>query len=201
MDEFSELETLEKKVNAWLNANLPNYDLVMVADFGHGLIRGQTVDLLSTKAKSLAINVQTNSANRGFNLATKYKRADFVCLDAAEARLATGDQFADLSNVCLNISSELDNSAAVVTNGKHGALLFDGEQVNTVPAFSQSAVDTIGAGDAFFCIAAISYYVSSDLRASAFLGNANAGLKIRSIGHSTRLSRVDLTKYLKSLLA
>ena len=52
-----------------------NYDLVIVNDFGHGLIGPSTIDLLCKRSKFLAVNAQSNSANFGFNLVTRYPYA------------------------------------------------------------------------------------------------------------------------------
>ena len=51
-----------------------NYDLIILADFGHGLISDDIIKHLSKKTKFLSINVQTNSENRGYNFVTKYKK-------------------------------------------------------------------------------------------------------------------------------
>ena len=63
-------------------------DLVVVTDFGHGLMDEEMVRIVCDNSRFMAVNAQSNSANMGFNLITKYPRADFVCLDAPEARLA-----------------------------------------------------------------------------------------------------------------
>ena len=40
------------------------YDIVIVADFGHGAINSNMIDILAKKAKFLAINTQANAGNR-----------------------------------------------------------------------------------------------------------------------------------------
>lgn len=39
--------------------------------------------------------------------------------------------------------------SVIITMGKRGALIYDGQQCAHIPAFSAVAVDTTGAGDAF----------------------------------------------------
>ena len=60
-------------------------------DYGHGFINDEIYKILSKKSKYLAINCQTNSANLGFNLITKYPKADFICIDEPELRLASSN--------------------------------------------------------------------------------------------------------------
>ncbi len=50
-------------------------------------------------AKFLAVNTQSNSANMGYNLVTKYPRADYVCIDAPEARLAVSDRISKVGDI------------------------------------------------------------------------------------------------------
>ena len=55
---------------------LPDYDLVIVCDYGHGLLDEDALRIIERKSKYLAVNCQTNSANYGTNIITKYLRAD-----------------------------------------------------------------------------------------------------------------------------
>ncbi len=64
------------------------FDLVIVTDFGHGTLNAPLIERLTREAKFLCVNAQTNSQNYGFNLITKYPRADYVVIDELEARLA-----------------------------------------------------------------------------------------------------------------
>ena len=56
--------------------DIGSYDLVIVTDFGHGLLTKELIDKVSKEARFLAVNAQTNATNFGFNLVTKYRRAD-----------------------------------------------------------------------------------------------------------------------------
>src|SRR5438270_764642 len=86
-------EKTEGQLGAYLERITEDYDLVIVADFGHGLLGPRTIDVLQKHAPYLAMNVQTNSANMGYNPVTKYQRADYVCIHENELRLANHDQF------------------------------------------------------------------------------------------------------------
>ena len=78
------------------NALFPwiTHDVVVVADYGHGMMDDETI-LRLRAASYLAVNVQTNSGNFGFNLATKYNNhgVDYLVVDEPEARLATTNQY------------------------------------------------------------------------------------------------------------
>ena len=70
---------------------LADYDAVVVTDYGHGMLDAALIERLQD-ARFLAVNVQTNAGNYGFNLATKWPRCDYLCVDEPEARLATQNQ-------------------------------------------------------------------------------------------------------------
>ena len=70
--------------------------------------------------KILAINAQTNSANRGYNLITKYKNADYICIDEPEFRLAMHDKNTSLKNLLLNSKNLPNSKVFIVTTGSDG---------------------------------------------------------------------------------
>jgi len=79
------------------------YDLVIITDFGHGAMTKQLIERATYEARFLAVNAQTNATNYGFNMITKYKRADFVVIDELEARLATHDNESNIEDVILKL--------------------------------------------------------------------------------------------------
>ena len=88
---FQTTPAIEKKILSFLNSNIKKYDLVIVNDFGHGLISKKIKDVIQKKSKFLTLNVQTNSANSGYNYVSLYRKANYITLDEPEARLATQD--------------------------------------------------------------------------------------------------------------
>src|SRR5439155_20583299 len=75
-----------------------DYDAVVVTDFGHGAITPALIGQLNRK-EYVAVNAQTNAANVGFNLITKYPRADYIVIDEPEARLAACDRFGPIEAI------------------------------------------------------------------------------------------------------
>ncbi len=192
---------LESKICAYLNENLKKFDMVQVADFGHGLITPRIVDILCKKAKFLALNVQTNSANMGFNLVTKFSRADYICIDEPEVRLACHDKYSKVEDLILHISKKMSCDQVVITRGHRGALAYDRKDgFFTVPVFSKEVVDRIGAGDAFFSITAPCVYKKNHMEAVGFIGNAAGAMKVLIVGNRAPVDPVPLYKYITTLL-
>ncbi len=193
----TENELLER-----LRAKVAAADVVVVTDFGHGLISPRAIDVLTSESKFLAINAQSNSANHGFNLVTKYERADYICIDGPEARLAVGDKYGDLSDVVGRVlPSRVACDRIVVTQGKHGCWLYKrGEALQAVPALTSSIIDTVGAGDAFFAVTAPMVAAGARMMDIGLLGNAAGAMKVGIVGHRSSVEKVPFIKFLTALL-
>ena len=76
---------------------IKRFDLILIADFGHGLFSPKIIDFIEKQKKFKSANVQTNSYNYGFNLITKYKNLDYFCIDKVEMSLATQDNTNDIN--------------------------------------------------------------------------------------------------------
>jgi rfaE bifunctional protein nucleotidyltransferase chain/domain len=180
----------------------PNYDVVIVTDFGHGLMTQKAINKVTEKAQFLAVNAQSNSANHGYNLITKYREADYICIDAPEARLATADRFTDLGVLIEdNLRDQIDCQRFAVTHGENGSVVFEPENgVSRVPAFTRQVVDTVGAGDAFLAITSPIVAKGASMEVAGFIGNAVGALKVGIVGHRQSVGKVPLVKFLTALL-
>ena len=179
-----------------------DYDVVIATDFGHGLIASSSIDALTKNARFLAVNTQSNSANLGYNLITKYKRADYVCIDAPEARLAVSDRVSNVGDIARRLAENyVDCSKIIVTQGKHGCVTFEsGGIVHTIPAFAKNVVDTVGAGDAFLAVTAPLVAAGAPMDRVGFIGNVVGALKVEIVGHRRSIEKVSLIKGINGLL-
>jgi bifunctional ADP-heptose synthase (sugar kinase/adenylyltransferase) len=172
-------------------AIIRDYDLVVVTDFGHGTMTKELIEQVSREARYLAVNVQTNSMNYGFNLVNKYQRAHFVVIDELEARLAAVDNVSPIEDVILNLGYR----KIIVTMGANGAVGFDGafERQKSVAG---NIVDTIGAGDAFLAVTAPFAAAGASMKDLLRIGNAAGALKCAIVGHRKSVDRESLRAYL-----
>ena len=172
---------------------LDYYDCVVAADFGHGEIK-DAIELVM--AKFLAVSTQTNSANRGFNLITKYPSADYIVIDEPEARLAASDQEGPLEDVIRKLS-EGRCDKFVVTLGSHGAIGCENGVIYHQRAFTDLVRDTIGAGDAFFAVTAPMAMIGS-MEDLLLIGNAAGALKTQIVGHRESVTKEALIEFIRS---
>jgi bifunctional ADP-heptose synthase (sugar kinase/adenylyltransferase) len=167
--------------------DIRDYDVVIVADFGHGTMTPEMIDLVTREARFLAVNAQTNSSNYGFNLITKYPRADFVVLDELEARLAAQDRDSDIEDVII----KLGHRRVVVTLGSRGAIGFDGAFYREAARTSR-AIDSMGAGDAFLVVASVFAKAMCSMKDVVSIGNDAGAAKVGVVGHRRAINLEDL---------
>ena len=202
MDDRPLSEDNESNLIKLIEERMAEADVVVVTDFGHGLLNKNTIELLKERAPFLAVNAQSNSANHGFNLISKYDRSDYICIDGPEARLAVHDKYASLETILQDsLPKQIDCSKMVITQGKNGCLVFDSKNgLSKVPALTSTIVDTVGAGDAFFALTAPLVASGLPMEQIGFLGNAAGAIKVGIVGHRTSVQKVPLIKFLTALL-
>ena len=201
LDDHDLPESVDQELCNYLEAKIQDYDLVLVADFGHGFIGENIANVLCENAKFLAVNTQTNSANTGFNLITKYSRADYICIDEPEARLACHDRFSQLEDLAINITKKLQCNRVTITHGSYDTLTYAPEEgFFKIPVFSNEVVDTVGAGDAFLSITSPCVAAGYPMEMTGFIGNAVGALKVRIVCNRSSVEPVPLFKFITALL-
>jgi rfaE bifunctional protein nucleotidyltransferase chain/domain len=192
---------MQRRIDDVITEIASEADVVIVTDFGHGLLGPSSIELLSRTAPFLAVNCQSNSANLGFNLITKYPRSDYVCIDAPEARLATADRTSPIGEVARRLESLIGCPKMIITQGKHGCITYErGGVVHTIPAFAKNVVDTVGAGDAFLSVTSPLVAAGGPLHQIGFIGNVVGALKVEIVGHRRSIEKPDLVKAITGLL-
>ena len=190
----------ERKIISIIKKNITKIDLIIVTDFGHGLLSKKIIEEISKFKVFLAVNAQTNSANRGYNLITKYRSADYICIDEPEFRLAMHDKNSSLEKLLTNTKKLPKAKIFIVTTGKNGCLLKINNKIIKIPAFTNKVVDTIGAGDAFFVISSLFAYLKSNPIDIGFIGNVSGAIKVNILGHSSSIKKSQLLKFIESVI-
>jgi len=185
----------------YLKSTIPEYDLVLISDFGHGFITNKIIKVIEEFSRIFAVNTQTNAANAGYNLITKYHKPNFVCLDETEARLATQERFSNIEDIAKNISKNLNSDYLIITLGKKGSIGVNRRnEVNLTPIFSTKVVDTVGAGDAFFAFTAPCFAQRMSLDLVSFIGNAVGALAVQIVGNKKSIEKYELLEFIHTIL-
>lgn len=193
----------KKKLFEKLASIESEFDMVVVADFGHGLIDKEVAEYIQDKDLFTAVNAQTNSANKGFNLITKYTKCDYFAIDKEELQLAVHDRFTDINAAQEEIMAKTQSKLAAITLGVKGCSVMNTEtkKSSLAPILSSEVVDTIGAGDAFLSITSLLAKQGASADEIAFVGNAVGSMAVKILGNKSYIQKVPLLKYLKTLLS
>lgn len=185
----------------YLKSIIPEYDLVLISDFGHGFITDKIIKVIEGFSKTFAVNTQTNAANAGYNMITKYRNPNFVCLDEAEARLGTQDRFGNIEDIAKKLSKVLNAESIIITLGKKGSVGINRKnEINSTPIFSTKVIDTVGAGDAFFAFTAPCFAQGMPLDLISFIGNAVGALAVQIVGNKTPVEKYELFEFIHTIL-
>lgn len=182
-----------------LHEKVEQYDVVILCDFGHGLIDHKAMEIIQKKAKFLALNCQTNSSNYGKNLITKYARADVFALDQRELSLAFSDYQSEEAEALKKLEKHF-GKGGWLTRGAKGAIAVEDGKLISCPAFTLKVKDTIGAGDAFFALASLAAAVGASAEVGMFIGNIAGALASNIVGNKEFIEKVNVLKYANTLL-
>ena len=150
-----EINRFDKSGFGKIELDTKDYDVVIVADFGHGYCDRLVIN------DGFHLMTQTNSNNFGFNRMSKWKalRKKSITLDLREASLQMNRSISGESDqdIMALFGYEINSAQMFVTLGSSGSLYTNGKEIKRQAAFKSTIVDTIGAGDTFYsfcCMAA-----------------------------------------------
>lgn len=191
----------DDRVCQLLAEHVPQYDLVIVIDFGHCMLSDRAVGILQDKARFLAVNVQSNAGNLGYHALSKYRRAGLFTATENEMRLEARSHRGDLREIVQEVGRRLECPRIVVTRGRHGCLCYDSRSgFLEVPAVADRVVDRIGAGDAFLSVASLLAQQGAPMDVIGFAGNAAGAMAVATVGNREPVDRVAMFKQIESLL-
>jgi rfaE bifunctional protein nucleotidyltransferase chain/domain len=191
---------IESKLIYLLQSTTTKSDLLIISDFGHGLLSEKVIEHICELHNFIALNVQTNSSNFGFNLITKYSRADFICIDEVEARLALGDRNKDIDDVATDILSMIDCKKLMITRGKQGLNYYANGKKVTSPALSNNVVDAVGAGDAVFAGAALCAFHDIDEETLVLISSIMGMIGTKIVGNERSIETHEVIGNIKGFI-
>lgn len=198
-DEFID-QQLEESIIRYLDDIVPRYDMVIVVDFGHGLITPKIQEIIGKKSKFTAVNAQTNSINFGFNMITKYRKIDFISMDERELRLPYRAKFGDIEPLIKRVVQDTQCLRVNITLGSSGSIYYQKGKTYFVPIFSDRVVDSVGAGDAVLSITSLLAKKNTPPKLIPFIGNVVGGLKVKTMGNKEPINPNDLLSFVKYVM-
>ena len=192
----------EKHLLNKLKKNIKKFDLVIVSDYGHGLITDKLRAYIMKNSKFLSVNAQLNAANIGYHTIAKYKNSDLLIINENELRHEMRDKENNLDTLMMNLTKKIKTRFLVVTSGKDGSKILNTKNKNIIncPAFTHVAKDKVGAGDTFLSILSLCIKKNMVLELSMLISSLGAAENVKNIANSKYVSNIEMKKFLKSYL-
>jgi len=199
-------EILNKKdemtFNQLLNNEIKKSDLVIVSDYGHGLISKKSANLICKKSKFLALNAQINASNIGFHTIRNYSNFNTLLINEKEIRHEMRNKISKLEVLMSSLSKEKNIKNLIVTRGSGGAILYykKNNKFYYVEAYANKIVDKIGAGDTMLSLIGpcLKFNIDSDI--TLLISSLAASQSVESMGNKNSISKITMLKTLENIL-
>ena len=192
----------EKTFNNEVLTQIKNHDVVIVSDYGHGLISDRSAELIIKKSKFVAVNTQVNASNLGFHVISKYLGADLITINETELRHELRNKTENVKVLMKKLSKKLKSIYTNVTCGAEGSHIYNAQnkKIISCPAFASKVTDKVGTGDAMLAMLAISLYRKNDIKFSMLLSALGAAYNIQHMANKSSINRTYITRSLQSYL-
>jgi len=166
------------------NALIKSFDLVLLSDYGKGVL---TFDLTQSIIKSAKQNQKKVLVDPKGKNYSKYKGAYLLTPNKKEASDATNIPITDhkaLSSALLALKKKCELSVSIITLSEEGVAIFD-DELRILPTVAKEVFDVTGAGDTI--LASLGFAISCDIEINKAVQFANlaSGVVVGKIGSAT----------------
>jgi sugar/nucleoside kinase (ribokinase family) len=180
--------------------NIEDYDIVILADFGHNYFNKETRDSIYESDIFKSLNVQYNAGNEGLNTIRKYNNyANYICIDEHELRLAFSDSESDIEDI-LDENFKDKDIIISITNRDKGSIVYKRGLLVRVPAFAETVIDSVGAGDAYLSITTPLAKLNAPIDVIGFVGNCAGAIACSYYGNKESVDKDKLCEFIGELL-
>ena len=177
------------------------HDLVIVSDYGHGIVTPRIAEHISNSEKFVSLNAQVNAANIGTHNIRKYKDINCLIINETELQHEMRQREGDVLKMAAKLRGLINANYISVTRGKEGAFLLNNRKLPVLcPGFATQVVDKIGSGDALLALLSACLYSKIDDDLSLFIASIAAAQSVETIGNSVPVNKVMLLKIISHFL-
>ena len=192
----------EKKFINLVKKEVKKNDIVIVCDYGHGLISNPIAKQIYSSSKFLAVNAQINANNVNNYSINKYRNLDCLVINESEIRNQLRDKFSHIEKIISKITKELNLKNCLVTMGKNGSVVYSKKDSKFYysPAYASNIIDKVGAGDTLLAFFASNLALKNNITTSMFISSVAAGISVENLANSSPITKQSLIKKIKFLL-
>jgi D-beta-D-heptose 7-phosphate kinase/D-beta-D-heptose 1-phosphate adenosyltransferase len=179
-------QDLSSAVVGSARAAMPDARVVVLSDYGKGLLSETVCPVLIEAGRQLDLTVIVDPKGRDFE---KYRGCSIITPNLAEAAAASGitvDSDQALYRAGEYLLRMLPGTSVLVTRGEDGMILFtDSGDPVTVPTVARHVFDVVGAGDTAVAALALSMGAGIALPRAMKIANLAAGAAVGKQGTAT----------------
>jgi len=187
----------EKKLIHIFNSIVNNFELIILSDYGKGVITDYIAREVIKIANSIGIKVLVDPKGTDYS---KYTSAYLLTPNKKEASEATGINISDeksLLDALIQLKNFCKLEASLITLSENGIAIFD-DKYRSHPTVAREVFDVTGAGDTVIAALGYAIAVKQDIDSAAVLANLAAGVVVGKVGSATT-SFDELIRYESSL--
>jgi D-beta-D-heptose 7-phosphate kinase/D-beta-D-heptose 1-phosphate adenosyltransferase len=187
----------QKKILEALKRSVQDYEMVILSDYGKGVLTDELCQDIIKIAKKHNIKVLVDPKGSDF---AKYKGAYLLTPNKKEAILATKIEIKDelsLEKALKQLKNECDLGVSLITLSEDGIATLD-KKVEVFPTVAKEVFDVTGAGDTVIASIAFALCSGKSIQETAAFANLAAGVVVGKIGSAT-VSIDEIEEYEASL--
>ena len=191
----------EIKKTSSLIKSLKKHDLIILTDFGHGMLNQKIIDLLKKKSKYVVANSQLNAVNKGYHDLKRFKEVDCMAINESELRYEMRDQNNKIEILMKNLKKDLKLKKLILTRGANGVIsLNQQDKIFYCGAFSNRVIDKVGSGDCLMSIISLFSSIKSDEYLSLLTGSLAASEAVQNFGNGKIANKNLILKSIKHMM-
>jgi len=192
----------EKNFNKLLKKEIKKSDLVIVSDYGHGLISKKSAKLICKNSKFLALNAQVNASNIGYHTIRNYNNFNTLIINEKEIRHEMRDKINKLEILMSSLSKEKNIKNLIVTLGSKGSVLYNKSKNKYfyIDAYANKIVDKVGAGDTMLALIGPCLVSKISGHTALLVSSLAAAQSVETIGNKHAISKLKILKTLENIL-
>ncbi|MGA1941477.1 D-glycero-beta-D-manno-heptose-7-phosphate kinase [Arcobacter sp. YIC-310] len=188
----------EKKVFAKYQEILNRYELIILSDYGKGVLTEnlclKIIDYANKQNKKVLVDPKGEDYS-------KYSGAYLLTPNKKEAELASKIEIYNdisLKKSLVQLKKDANLSLSVITLSENGIAILDNDEVTIKPTVAREVYDVTGAGDTVIASLGFALSLGNDIYRSIEFANLAAGVVVGKIGSAT--TTIDeITEYESSL--
>ena len=190
-----------KIFNSYLIKEIKKYDLVVVSDYGHGLISETSAKIICKHSKFLALNAQVNAFNIGYHTMKNYGDFNTLIINEKEIRHEMRDKSGKVEDLMVNLAKERKVKNLIVTKGRSGSILYNKNKQKFfyAEAYAKKVVDKIGAGDTMLSLIGLCLKAQLDSELTLLLSSLGAAQSVQSLANKETINKISMLKTLENI--